>query len=130
MIGRWHLCRQKVFAQVQWADCFCSEGLTMQQDISFGDIAWTRDDLLKGLEEFAALYAQRPIQDNQGGMKAPHMAYTWFVLKHLRPKVVIESGVWRGQSTWLIEQTCPDAELHCIDPDLSRLIYRSPKATY
>jgi len=53
---------------------------------------------------------------------------------------VFEVGVWRGFSTWLIEQAAPDAELHSLDPMfmlepyLSRWkvgrIYRSGTAHY
>jgi hypothetical protein len=52
------------------------------------------------------------------------------MLRKLQPTAVIESGLWRGQGTWLIEQACPDADLYCIDLDLDRLEYRSPRAAY
>lgn len=82
------------------------------------------------LEEFAALYAQRPIRDNPAGMKAPHLFASWFVLKTLRPKAIVESGVYQGLGTWFFERACPEAELHCIDVDLGQLRYRSERARY
>lgn len=36
----------------------------------------------------------------------------------------------RGQTTWVLRQACPDAEFHCFDINLSRLVYRDPRATY
>jgi hypothetical protein len=48
----------------------------------------------------------------------------------INPEVVIESGVFKGQSTWLIEKVCPTARIISIDPDLSRVAYVSPKAQY
>jgi hypothetical protein len=80
------------------------------------------------LKEFAALYAKRPIQDNTGGMSSTHLFLFWFILRRLQPRFVIESGVWKGQGTWLIEQACPDAEIFCIDIDWSHLEYRSSRA--
>jgi hypothetical protein len=86
--------------------------------------------MLAALPEFSSIYGRRPIRDNKGGMRAPHCFATWFMLRKLQPTAVMESGLWRGQGTWLIEQACPDADLYCIDIDLGRLEYRSPRATY
>jgi hypothetical protein len=63
-------------------------------------------------------------------MSAVHMFLFWFVLQHLKPRAVIESGVWRGLGTWFIEQACPDAAIWCIDPNLKFLRYHSNRATY
>lgn len=82
------------------------------------------------LEEFAALYERRPIKDNQGGMRAPHMFGLWFMARALAPDLIVESGVWRGQSTWLLEQACPGAKLVSLDLNLSRRQYISEKAVY
>ncbi|OYN74352.1 hypothetical protein [Mycolicibacterium sphagni] len=95
-----------------------------------GEPAWSRDEIVDSVTEFARLYATRPLQNNQFGMGASHMFATWFIARHLRPSVVIESGVWRGQSTWLIEQACPQAEVHSIDLFLDRREYVSPRVHY
>lgn len=96
-----------------------------------GKDPWSREELLASLEEFAEIYEKRPIKDNEGGMKAAQMFYAWFVAKQLQPTVIIESGVWYGQSTWMFEQVAPNATLHCIDPAKHyNKGYRSAKATY
>ncbi len=97
---------------------------------SIGELPWSRDDLIAALPEFESVYAQRPIRDNLGGMKSPHMFAVWFIARLLRPAVVIESGVFRGQSTWLFEQALPDARIISIDIDLGAREYISPRATY
>jgi hypothetical protein len=102
----------------------------MPEPKTIGTPPWTADDMRASLEEFASLYQRRPIKDNQGGMRAPHAFLSWFVLRALKPKVIIESGVWLGQGTWLFEQACPDATLFCIDLNLSRIEYKSAAATY
>jgi len=81
-----------------------------------GSIPWTNDELRDGLKEFAELYENRPIRNNDGGMKAAQMFYAWFVAKKMQPDVIIESGVWYGQSTWAFELAAPRAEIHCLDP--------------
>lgn len=95
-----------------------------------GTVPWSPADIAETIPEFLGVYGGRPLQRNAGGMHAPHMFALWFMLRQLRPQVVIESGVWKGQGTWLIEQAVPDAALHCIDIDLKRLEYRSDRAEY
>ena len=74
-----------------------------------------RDALLKALREFARVMRQRPFKNEQGLRGVSAFALYWFV-RRLAPSVVFESGVWRGFSTWLIEQAAPAAEVHCFDP--------------
>ncbi|MBF0110248.1 MAG: hypothetical protein HQL76_13850 [Magnetococcales bacterium] len=97
---------------------------------SLGVVPWTRDELVDSLEEFSVVYRDRPLRENKGGMGAPHMFAIWFILRRLKPRVIVESGVWHGLGTWFFEQACPEAELHCIDINLERIRYRSPRAVY
>lgn len=84
----------------------------------------------KHLNEFISLYKTKPINDNTGGMKFPHMFATFCLLKELNPKLVIESGVWKGQGTWLIEKTCPQAQIISIDPNPGVRVYTSKNSYY
>jgi len=98
--------------------------------ITIGKPPWSREDITASIDEFSDLYAKRPIKDNQGGMKAPHMFAVWFMARKLNPDLIVESGVWKGQSTWLLEQACPNSRLICIDIDLKHRTYISKTATY
>jgi hypothetical protein len=102
----------------------------MQEIRQMGNPPWNIDDIKTSIPEFLDLYARRPIQDNEGGMKSPHMFAAWFMLKKINPSTVIESGVWKGQGTWLIENALPDAGIFSIDVNLNARIYSSPKVTY
>ena len=102
----------------------------MQHIRAIGKQPWSRDDLRNKLKEFAELYKQRPIANNEGGMRSPHMYLVWFALQKLKPKAVVESGVLFGLGTWFFEKACPDAKFYCIDLNLSRIQYKSPKAEY
>ena len=86
--------------------------------------------LQKHLEDFLILNEKRPIKENNGGMKAPHMFWVYYILKTLKPKVIIESGVWHGQSSWLIEQVCPNSKIISIEPLLNNIIYKSTNIDY
>jgi hypothetical protein len=94
------------------------------------DIDTSPTGILPFVREFLALYQTRPIVDNSGGMKAPQCFWTWYFLKKVDPLVVIESGVWYGLSTWLIEKACPTARIVSIDPNLHYRKYRSDRAEY
>lgn len=98
--------------------------------VAIGEVPWSRGDMIGKLAEFASLYEQRPIKDNAGGMLSPHMFLAWFALQALKPKAIIESGVFLGQGTWFFERACPDARLYCIDLNLARIQYRSDRAEY
>lgn len=89
-----------------------------------------RQAMIASLPEFVSLYERRPIKDNTGGMSSTHLFLFWAALRELKPAVVIESGVWQGQGTWLIEQAVPDAVIYSIDLDWSHLKYRSDRAIY
>ena len=106
------------------------KSLAMSSLVQIGKVPWSREDMLGQLEEFASVYARRPIKEDWGGMHAPHMFLSWFALRALKPKAIVESGVWKGRGTWLFEQACPDARLYCIEPNLGRIQYRSKNATY
>lgn len=96
-----------------------------------GQLKWTREELISNLEEFSNLYQHRPIKVNEGGMLTPQLFCAWFVAKKLQPNLIIESGVWYGQGTWVFEQAAPNAEIYCLDPTpYYEKGYKSSKAKY
>jgi len=80
--------------------------------------------------EFLELYKNRPISDNKGGMSSSQTFWIWYILKQINPEVVIENGVLFGQNTWLIEKTCPNANIISIEPNEDKIKYKSKRATY
>lgn len=95
-----------------------------------GRVLFDRDIALESLDSFLNIYAGRPFRINTHGMRLNHSFALWAMLRKLQPACIIESGVYRGHSTWLIEQACPNARIISIDRDLSPLAYRSPRASY
>lgn len=84
----------------------------------------------KYFSEFEELYKNRPIKDNTGGMKSAHLFDFYCVLKELQPNLVVESGVWKGQGTWLIRKALPDADIMSFDITFSRLEYKDENVQY
>lgn len=82
------------------------------------------------LNEFLEIYRNRPIKNNTGGMKSPHMFNAWYIIKKLQPDIIIESGVWKGQGTWFFENASPNSDIISIDPYPQFREYTSNKAKY
>jgi hypothetical protein len=95
-----------------------------------GMLIGTRAEMSESVEEFLDFYFQSPIEKNQGGMGFNHSWALWYSLRRLQPDVVVESGVWHGHSTYIIEKAVPNAELLCFDLSFNNLIYSSNSAKY
>ena len=102
----------------------------MAEETRIGSPPWSRSEIVASLGEFSKVFAARPLKNNAGGMQAPHMFALWFMARRLSPDLIVESGVWKGQSTWLLEQACPRADLYAIGPNLNRREYVSERAIY
>ncbi|XP_042492110.1 uncharacterized protein LOC122071768 [Macadamia integrifolia] len=79
-------------------------------------VAWTLKDLLKGLEEFVPIYETRPIKNNMYGMGFDHSFGLWFITRWLKPDLMIESGAFKGHSTWVLRQAMPDKPIVSLTP--------------
>tara|TARA_B100001175_G_C19378362_1_gene575295 strand:- start:105 stop:977 length:873 start_codon:yes stop_codon:yes gene_type:complete len=75
--------------------------------------------LKKNFNYFLKIYKKRPIENNQSGMKIDHCFALFCLLKKIKPKYIIESGVWKGQTTWLIKNVLKNSEVFSIDLDLT-----------
>ena len=91
---------------------------------------WKSIDIKIELNKFIKIYDKRPIRKNKGGMRFSHMFAFYYILKKIKPKLVIESGVFKGQSTWLIRKTLPKTKIISIDIDLSKRQYISRSVKY
>lgn len=85
--------------------------------------------------EFEKIWATKPFHDNIGGLNFYGMFSLWKILKNIQPRYIIESGVWKGASTWLIDQIERTEKIVCMDPLIKywhphNLIYTSKKAVY
>lgn len=88
------------------------------------------EDYNNYLDNFIKLYKTRPIKNNKGGMLFQHMFFVHIILKKINPSCVIESGVFKGQSTWLIKNTLPKCKVISLDIDLRQREYINEKVDY
>lgn len=89
-----------------------------------------KNEIIKALDEFYEIYQRRPVKDNTGGMKSAHLFATWYMMRQLDPDFIIESGVFKGQGTWILEQACQHAAIWSIDLNLDQRVYVSDKVIY
>ncbi|CAH9088555.1 unnamed protein product [Cuscuta europaea] len=79
-------------------------------------VEWTMKDLLQGLEEFVPIYETRPIKNNMYGMGFDHSFGLWFITRWLKPDLMIESGAFKGHSTWVLRQAMPNTPIISLTP--------------
>lgn len=79
-------------------------------------VPWTSKDLIKGLEEFISIYETRPIKNNMYGMGFDHSFGLWFISRWLKPELMIESGAFKGHSTWVMRQAMPYTPIVSLSP--------------
>ncbi|MCO5595744.1 hypothetical protein L7F22_049792 [Adiantum nelumboides] len=77
---------------------------------------WTRRDLIQGLQEFVPIYNMRPIKNNRFGMGFDHSFGLWFMARWIQPELLIESGAFKGHSTWVLRQAMPTKPIISITP--------------
>lgn len=125
---------ETIFRNAKVEDCLPNEKSEVTTELA-SQSSWSswlppKDELEKLIIEFLKLYALRPIQNNDGGVKSVGAFSLWFFLRRINPNLVIESGVWKGLTTWLIESSLPDANIICLDPHPEVRQYTSKKAIY
>lgn len=62
------------------------------------------------------IYETRPIKNNMYGMGFDHSFGLWFVTRWLKPDLMIESGAFKGHSTWVLRQAMPDTPIISLSP--------------
>ena len=106
------------------------EASSMRNESPTAAAGTTRDEVA----EFWRTYSSRPFADNRGGSGFHNSFWLYLVTRRLAPSCIVESGVWKGQTTWLLEAASADAEtpadVHGFDLNLGLLEHRSGRAKF
>lgn len=79
---------------------------------------------------FREMILESPVRQKHGG-NGFNGALTLFVLlRAIDPALIVESGVFRGFTTWVARRAAPAARILCFDPVLSQRWHIDPEATY
>ncbi len=95
-----------------------------------GEFSYVEFNFITEIEKFMMLYAMRPYKDNTGGSGFHNAFWLYITARIIDPAVIIESGCWKGHTTWLFEQACPKAKILGFDIKLNRLEYKQCKAQF
>ena len=79
---------------------------------------------------FLDLIRACPVRQKRGGNGFNGALQVYAVVRVLQPAVIVESGVFRGLTTWLMRQASPGAAIFSFDPNLGNLHFRDPQARY
>lgn len=82
------------------------------------------------VRDFWDLIPTCPVRQRRGGNGFNGALQLYALVRTLRPPVIVESGVFRGLTTWVMRQAHPEAQIFCFDPVLKELQYRDRHAVY
>jgi hypothetical protein len=81
------------------------------------------------IEDFYELYKDRRLTDNTHGSGFHNAFWIFLFARVLDPELIVESGVWKAHTTWLLEQACPDASIFGFDRNLKNVEYKNLNVT-
>ena len=91
----------------------------------------TNDELSRAITEFNLLFRDASMTSLYGGMGYNNGLILFCVARFNCPEVVVESGIFRGFTTYLLDKAIlPESVIHAFDTNLSLIEFRSKKATY
>ncbi len=95
------------------------------------NIIITEQEINKNIIEYELILENVPISDLSGGMGYNKGLITYILLNYINPIKCIESGVWRGFTTYIMDKvTSVNSKIYCFDINLEELEYKSTKAKY
>jgi hypothetical protein len=76
------------------------------------------DTIVKATGEFRDVFLESPVDMNSGGANFPSGINLFLMTRCLSPGLIVESGVYKGQSSYILSKACPKATIHAFDPNL------------
>jgi len=112
--------REKLNAELAiYAETFFSG-----KKLSTGEELSIRDHIA----DFFTLYTKRKFTDNTSGSGFHNAFWLFLLCRAMNPELIVESGVWKGHTTWLLEQACPTAKIYGFDVNLNHVEYKGLNA--
>ena len=94
-------------------------------------LKYNKFDIESYINEFENVFMNSPIKEQGSGFGFNEGVFFYTILKIINPTVVIESGVMKGFTTYLIDAaTKENCKIYCYDINLDNNLYNSQKATY
>ncbi len=90
-------------------------------------------DINEGMDivtEFRNSFLQTPFGENSGGANFNTALILFATARILNPQIIVESGVFRGVSTYFLRLACPNAEIISYDVNLNNLTIKIDNVNY
>ncbi len=94
-------------------------------------IKFEKTEINSYLEEFEQVFQKSPVKEHESGFGYNEGVFFFTILKIINPEIVIESGVMKGFTTYLIDAATNDnCKIFCYDINFTNKIFNSSKAQY
>ena len=95
------------------------------------NLKFEESELSEYIKNFEKIYYDSPVKHLGSGVGYNQALILFILIKIINPSDVIESGVMRGFTTYIIDKaTNEDSNIHCFDISYQKLEFKSDKATY
>ena len=79
------------------------------------------------MKTFEEIYASRPDKREVGSSGYSNLKNLYDICERLQPELIVESGTWKGNSSWLFFHF---AKVWCFDIDFSNLMFNHSDILY
>lgn len=93
-------------------------------------LAWDQENIFRAVADFDQLMRAPPFRQTMGGAGYVNGLLLFTTTRRLSPDYIVESGVFRGFSTWVLRNAAPKAEIHSFDIDFSHLDFKDSRTRY
>lgn len=95
------------------------------------NLIYTEKDIEQYVNEYCKVFTKTPIKDMESGFGFNEGLFLFCIIKVVKPSLVIESGIMKGFTTYLIdcasEKNC---KIFCFDINFDNIEFKSKKAKY
>ena len=96
-----------------------------------GGLTFKNKDINKYVDEYCKIFQKSPIKELGSGFGFNEGLFLYCIIKVINPNIVIESGIMKGFTTYLIDAAVDkNCKLKCYDISFENIEYKSKKADY
>ena len=99
--------------------------------LELSNLKYDKSEVEVYLDEFDYVFDKSPIKEHESGFGYNEGVFFYTLLKIINPEIVIESGVMKGFTTYLVDNATHDnCKIYSYDINFENNMFNSKKATY